>query len=102
MLDRSAAQLLRVACLGSALQITFGFDVGLGLLLVVGLALCALARGLAVALARFIGRIEGVPDGHETAQRGECDARLGVEAQGRCGGRDHVQLPAPQREYIGS
>lgn len=81
MLDRGAAQLLRVACLGSALQVLLGFDFGLTLLHRVGLGLGAFAGGLAVALARFIGRIEGVPDGHETAQHGESDGRFGVEAQ---------------------
>ena len=96
MLDRSAAQLLRVARRGSALQVLFGFDVGLGLLFVVGLGLGAFAGGLAVTLARFIGDLEGVADGHETTQHSDGDGRLGVCAE-RCGcsGRDHEQLPAP-------
>lgn len=102
MLDRSAAQLLRVARRGSALQVLFGFDVGLGLLLFIGLALLAFAGGRAVALTRCIGRLEGVPDGHETTQHSDGDGRLGVYAEGRGGGRSHEQLPTPQRAYIGS
>jgi hypothetical protein len=95
MLDRSAAKFLRVARRGSALQVLFGFDVGLGLLLVVGLGLGAFAGGLAVTLARFIGRLEGVADGHKATQRRDGHGRLGICAEGRCSGRDHEQLPAP-------
>ncbi|OYZ76062.1 MAG: hypothetical protein B7Y09_21790 [Polaromonas sp. 24-63-21] len=95
MLDRSAAQLLRVARVGGALQVLFGLDVGLDLLLFVGLGLFAFAGCRAVALAGFIGGLEGVADGQQATQRGDGDGRLGVNAQRCCGGRDHEQLPAP-------
>jgi hypothetical protein len=102
-IDSSAALFLSVARFGGALQVAFRLGIGLDLLLGVGLGLRGFAGGLPVTLARFIGRIECVPDGHKATQQSKDDGRLCVDAHGVCsGGRDHEQLPGPQREYMDS